>query len=116
MGYSPEFVENRNSPKFAVAISPARVGPYGLGTGLRGVSDPNWCHAGRIRGEELLRALTGCCVPTSWELLTGVRGMGILGSSLPASHAQVTTKIAHLSDTPVPIRKYARHVTDKGTP
>src|SRR5215213_4063951 len=40
--------------------------------------------------------------------------MGILRSSLPASHAQVTTKIAHLSDTPVPIRKYARHVTDKG--
>src|SRR5215211_5703452 len=40
--------------------------------------------------------------------------MGILRSSLRASHAQVTTKIAHLSDTPVPIRKYARHVTDKG--
>src|SRR5215208_6659576 len=40
--------------------------------------------------------------------------MGILRSSLPASHTQVTTKIAHLSDTPVPIRKYARHVTDKG--
>src|SRR5215212_6425740 len=40
--------------------------------------------------------------------------LGILRSSLPASHAQVTTKIAHLSDTPVPIRKYARHVTDKG--
>src|SRR5215217_7827816 len=40
--------------------------------------------------------------------------MGILRSSLPASHAQVTPKIAHLSDTPVPIRKYARHVTDKG--
>src|SRR5215218_6656882 len=40
--------------------------------------------------------------------------MGILRSSLRASHAQVTPKIAHLSDTPVPIRKYARHVTDKG--
>ena len=49
-------------------------------------------------------------------LFTRVRGRGILRSSLPASHAQVTTKIAHLSDTPVPIRKYARHVTDKGTP
>jgi hypothetical protein len=43
-----------------------------------------------------------------------LRLLGILRGSLPASHAQVTTKIAHLSDTPVPIRKYARHVIDKG--
>src|SRR5215211_2952116 len=43
-----------------------------------------------------------------------VRILGILRSSLRASHAQVTPKIAHLSDTPVPIRKYARHVTDDG--
>ena len=45
-----------------------------------------------------------------------VRILGILGSSLPASNAQATPKIAHLSDTPAPIREYARHVTDKGTP
>ena len=53
--------------------------------------------------------------PNFLELRIGeVRILGILRSSPPASHAQVTTKIAHLSDTPVPIRKYARHVTDKG--
>src|SRR5215217_2823613 len=50
------------------------------------------------------------------EKFCELRLLGILRSSLPASHAQVTPKIAHLSDTPVPIRKYARHVTDKGTP
>src|SRR5687768_521007 len=43
-----------------------------------------------------------------------LRLLGILGSSLLASNAQATTKIAHLSDTPVPIRKYATPVTDKG--
>src|SRR5215203_5928830 len=48
------------------------------------------------------------------EKFCELRLLGILRSSLPASHAQVTPKIAHLSDTPVPIRKYARHVTDKG--
>jgi hypothetical protein len=45
-----------------------------------------------------------------------VRVLGILGSSLPTSNAQVTAKIAHLSDTPAPIREYGTHVTDKGTP
>jgi hypothetical protein len=39
---------------------------------------------------------------------------GVLGSSLPASNAQATPKIAHLSDTSGPIRQYAMHVTDKG--
>ena len=45
-----------------------------------------------------------------------VRGKGVLRSSLPASNAQATPKIAYLSDTPAPIRQYATHVTDKGTP
>jgi hypothetical protein len=49
-------------------------------------------------------------------LFTVVRGMGILGSSLPTSNAQVSAKIAHLSDTPAPIREYGTHVTDKGAP
>src|SRR5215203_5035220 len=40
---------------------------------------------------------------------------GVLGSSLPASNAQATPKIAHLSDTPAPIGDYATPVTDKGT-
>ena len=40
---------------------------------------------------------------------------GVLGSSSSASNAQVTAKIAHLSDTPRPAHsKYATHVTDKG--
>jgi hypothetical protein len=41
---------------------------------------------------------------------------GVLGSSSSTSNAQVTPKIAHLSDTPAPIREYATPVTDKGTP
>ena len=40
---------------------------------------------------------------------------GVLGSSLPASNAQATPKIAHLSDTSAPIRQYATPVIDKGT-
>src|SRR5215204_3313289 len=44
-----------------------------------------------------------------------LRLLGILGSSLPASNAQATPKIAHLSDTSAPIRQYATLVTDKGT-
>src|SRR5215208_7635942 len=53
-------------------------------------------------------------------LFTGVRGIGILGSSLPASNAQVTAKIAHLSDTPAPPNPYPvplnRRTQGKGTP
>jgi hypothetical protein len=41
---------------------------------------------------------------------------GVLRSWLPASNAQATPKIVHLSDTPAPIPEYATHVTDKGTP
>jgi hypothetical protein len=40
---------------------------------------------------------------------------GVLESSLPASNAQATPKIAHLSDTSAPIRQYATPVIDKGT-
>jgi hypothetical protein len=40
---------------------------------------------------------------------------GVLRSSLPASNAQATAKIAHLSDAPAPIREYGTNVTDKGT-
>jgi hypothetical protein len=45
-----------------------------------------------------------------------LRLYGVLGSSLPSSNAQVTAKIAHLSDTPAPIGEYGTNVTDKGTP
>src|SRR5215203_1718288 len=38
-----------------------------------------------------------------------------LRSSPPASNAQVTAKIAHLSDTPASIEEYGANVTDKGT-
>src|SRR5215216_4942369 len=57
-------------------------------------------------------------VPANFlELRKGeVRILGILRSSLPASNAQATPKIAHLSDTSAPIRQYATPVTDKGTP
>jgi hypothetical protein len=41
---------------------------------------------------------------------------GVLGSSSSTSNAQVTAKIANLSDTPAPIDEYGTHVTDKGTP
>jgi hypothetical protein len=40
---------------------------------------------------------------------------GVLRSSLPASNAQATPKIAHLSDTPAPIEEYGAKVIDKGT-
>src|SRR5215217_2272077 len=53
----------------------------------------------------------GCSYPFSDSL-----GKRILGSSLPTSNAQVTAKLAHLSDTPAPIREYGANVTDKGTP
>jgi hypothetical protein len=43
-----------------------------------------------------------------------VPGNGVLGSSLSASDAQVTAKIAHLSDTSTPIEEYGTNVTDKG--
>jgi hypothetical protein len=35
---------------------------------------------------------------------------------LSASNAQVTAKIANLSDTPAPREGYGTNVTDKGTP
>jgi hypothetical protein len=53
--------------------------------------------------------------PSSTGLFTRERGRVILRSSLPTGNAQATPKIAHSSDTPAPIREYARHVTDKGT-
>ena len=45
-----------------------------------------------------------------------VRLAGVLGSLLSASNAQVTAKIAHLSDTLAPTEAYGTNVTDKGTP
>src|SRR5215213_7130929 len=48
-------------------------------------------------------------------LFTQLRGRRILRSSLPASNAQVTAKIAHLSDTPAPMEEYGAKVADKGT-
>src|SRR5215208_3536779 len=58
--------------------------------------------------------------PYSPECVEGrfceLRLLGILRSSLPASNAQATPKIAHLSDTSAPIWHYATPVTDKGTP
>src|SRR5215210_6944522 len=57
----------------------------------------------------------GFFLPYSPECVEGVfsevRLLGILRSSLPASNAQATAKIAHLSDTPAPIREYGTHVT-----
>jgi hypothetical protein len=44
-----------------------------------------------------------------------LRRDGVLRSSSPASNAQVTPKIAHLSDTPAPIEEYGANVTDKWT-
>jgi hypothetical protein len=40
---------------------------------------------------------------------------GVLRSSLPASNALVTAKMADLSDTPAPIEEYGAKITDKGT-
>jgi hypothetical protein len=42
-----------------------------------------------------------------------VRLLRILRPSLPASNAQATAKIAHLSDTPAPIETYDTNVTNK---
>jgi hypothetical protein len=73
------------------------------------------------KGLRLSCAANVCLLGRGGGLFTNVVGgvfcelppYGVPRSSLPASNAQTTPKIAHLSDTPAPIREYG---TDKGTP
>jgi hypothetical protein len=71
------------------------------------------------RGPYLLGAPALLCskrLPLELGAIHERRGSRVLGSLLPAINAQATPKIVYLSDMPAPIREYATHVTDKGTP
>jgi len=62
--YSPECVEDEFSEVHSSKLGRSARG-LGTWTGAERGFGAHWRHAGRIRGEETLRAGTGCCVPTS---------------------------------------------------
>jgi hypothetical protein len=66
--YSPECVEVEFCEVHGSKLALVGEG-YGMGVGLYGFQASGWRHAGRICGENLLRAGTGCCVPTSGEFM-----------------------------------------------
>src|SRR5215217_946858 len=73
-------------------------------TGTLSSSGPSSCpiHRSAWKGNSANFAFWGFC-----EL----RLYGVLRSSLAASNAQATPKIAHLSDAPTPIEEYAATAT-----